>query len=56
LKVARKDLDAQVEKKAKELINKMRGPDGKTSEQAFAEFAKGNSEDPATAQTGGLSG
>jgi peptidyl-prolyl cis-trans isomerase D len=54
LKVARKDLDAQVEQKAKELINKMRGPDGKVSEQAFAEFAKGNSEDPATAQTGGL--
>ena len=29
LKVARKDLDAQVEQKAKDLITKLRGPDGK---------------------------
>lgn len=54
LKVARKDLDAQVEQKAKDLITKLRGPDGKTTEQAFAEAAKGNSEDPATARNGGL--
>jgi peptidyl-prolyl cis-trans isomerase D len=53
LKVARKDLDAQVEQKAKDLIAKLRGPDGKASEQAFAEAARGNSEDPATASTGG---
>lgn len=54
LKVARKDLDAQVEQKAKDLITKLRGPDGKTSEQAFSDAAKGNSEDPATAKNGGF--
>jgi len=54
LKVARKDLDAQVEQKTKELIAKLRGPDGKVSEQAFAEAAKGNSEDPATARNNGF--
>src|SRR6185369_3076897 len=41
LKVARKDLDAQVEQKAKDLIAKLRGP-------------KGQSEDPTTAQNGGF--
>ena len=54
LKVARKDLDAQVEQKAKDLITKLRGPDGKASEQAFADAARGNSEDPATAQNRGF--
>lgn len=54
LKVARKDLDAQVEQKAKDLIIKMRGPDGKTSEEAFADAARGISEDPATAQNRGF--
>ncbi|HKP82039.1 MAG TPA: peptidyl-prolyl cis-trans isomerase [Pyrinomonadaceae bacterium] len=54
LKVARKDLDPQVEQKAKDLIAKLRGPDGKVSEQAFAEAAKGNSEDPATARNNGF--
>ena len=54
LKVARKDLDAQVEQKAKELIAKLRGPNGQATEEAFAEAARGNSEDPATARNGGL--
>jgi len=54
LKVARKDLDAQVEQKAKNIIDKLRGPNGQATEQAFAEAAKGNSEDPATAQNGGF--
>ena len=54
LKVARKDLDAQVEQKAKDLIAKLRGPTGQSTEQAFAEVAKGNSEDPATAKNGGF--
>ena len=54
LKVARKDLDAQVEQKAKDLITKLRGPNGQTTEQAFTEAAKGNSEDPATANNGGF--
>lgn len=54
LKVARKDLDAQVEQKAKDIIAKVRGPNGEASEEAFAEAAKGNSEDPATAKNGGF--
>jgi peptidyl-prolyl cis-trans isomerase D len=54
LKVVRKDLDAQVEQKAKDLIAKLRGPDGKATEQAFADAARGNSEDPATAQNKGF--
>ena len=35
LKVARKDLDAQVEQKAKDLITKARGTTGQATEQAF---------------------
>jgi peptidyl-prolyl cis-trans isomerase D len=54
LKVARKDLDAQVEQKAKDLITKLRGTTGQATKEAFAEVAKGNSEDPATATRGGL--
>ena len=54
LKVARKDLDAQVEQKAKDLITKLRGTTGKATKEEFAEVAKGNSEDPATASRGGL--
>src|ERR1051325_8564249 len=54
LKVARKDLDAQVEQKAKDLIAKLSKPGGKTDEAAFSEAAKGNSEDPTTARNGGF--
>jgi len=54
LKVARKDLDAQVEQKAKDLITKLAKPGGKTDEAAFSEAAKGNSEDPTTARNGGF--
>lgn len=54
LKVARKDLDAQVEQKAKDLIAKLAVPGGPTPEAAFAEAARGNSEDPATAKNGGF--
>jgi peptidyl-prolyl cis-trans isomerase D len=54
LKVARKDLDAQVEQKAKDLITKLQGTTGQTTREAFAEVAKGNSEDPATARNGGM--
>jgi peptidyl-prolyl cis-trans isomerase D len=53
LKVAHKDLDAQVEQKAKDLITKLRGESGKADEKTFAEAARGNSEDPATASSGG---
>ena len=54
LKVARKDLDPQVEQKAKDLIVKLRGTDGKGTEAAFSDAARGNSEDPATAKNGGF--
>ncbi|HEY6231847.1 MAG TPA: SurA N-terminal domain-containing protein [Pyrinomonadaceae bacterium] len=53
LKVARKDLDAQVEQKAKDLIAKARAASPEESEKVFADLARGNSEDPATAKSGG---
>ena len=52
LKVARKDLDAQVEQKAKGLIEKARAARD-NGEKVFADLARGNSEDPATAPNGG---
>ena len=52
LKVARKDLDPQVEAKAQALIKKL-GKTSGVSEQTFADLARGNSEDPATAKNGG---
>ena len=56
LKVARKDLDAQVEQKAKDLIAKLRGQTGQVTEQAFADAARGNSEDPVSAKDNGFVG
>ncbi len=53
LKVARKDLDAQVEEKARELITKARAAKPEESEKTFSDLAKGHSEDPATAKAGG---
>jgi peptidyl-prolyl cis-trans isomerase D len=53
LKVARPDLDAQVKTKADELVAKARGTSSNTTEEAFADLAKGNSEDPGTAKNGG---
>lgn len=53
LKVARKDLDAQVEQKAKDLIQKIYAASPETREKVFADLARGNSEDPATAKSGG---
>jgi len=53
LKVARKDLDAQVEQKAKGLIEKARAASPETGEKVFADLARGNSEDPETARNGG---
>ena len=53
LKVARKDLDKQVEDKAKDLITKARAAKPEEGEKVFSDLAKGNSEDPATARTGG---
>jgi len=53
LKVAREDLDAAVKDKADGLVAKARGAAETTTETAFADLAKGNSEDPATAKAGG---
>ena len=53
LKVARKDLDAQVEQKAKDLLSKLAAAKPEDREKVFAELARGNSEDPATAKAGG---
>ena len=54
LKVARKDLDAQVEQKAKDLIAKAAAAKPEEAEKVFADLARGNSEDPATAKNGGF--
>jgi peptidyl-prolyl cis-trans isomerase D len=53
LKVARPDLDAQVEKKAKDLIAKLTSGGTTATEEAFAEAARGNSEDPVSARNNG---
>jgi peptidyl-prolyl cis-trans isomerase D len=53
LKVARKDLDATQEQKAKDLITKIQAASADTREKVFADLARGNSEDTATASSGG---
>jgi len=53
LKVARPDLDAQVEQKAKDLLTKIATAPTDKQEQVFSDLARGNSEDPATAKNGG---
>jgi peptidyl-prolyl cis-trans isomerase D len=53
LKVAREDLDPSVKAKADGLAAKAKGAGETTTEAAFADLAKGNSEDPATAKAGG---
>ena len=53
LKIAREDLDTTVKAKADALVAKARGDQETTAEEAFADLAKGNSEDPTTAKDGG---
>ncbi len=53
LKVARPELDQEVLNKATQLVAKIRKDDLTSSEDEFAELARGNSEDPATAKGGG---
>src|SRR5437899_3932807 len=53
LKVASPALDDTVKKKADDLVARARGTSGTSTEDAFAELAKGNSENPATAKNGG---
>ncbi len=53
LKVASPELDQQVLTKATEIANGLRNQQGIGEEAAFAEAARGKSEDPATAKNGG---
>ena len=53
LKVARPELDQEVLNEATAIVGRIRQPDLTAPEEAFAEQARGNSEDPATAQAGG---
>ena len=53
LKVADPKLEATVKAKAEDLAQRARGTTGTATEADFAELAKGNSEDPATAKAGG---
>ncbi len=57
LRVAKPDLETQVSAKAAELVGQLKKDGPTVSEEAFANLAKGHSENPATAQNGGkLSG
>lgn len=53
LRVAKPELDDQVLAKANEIVQNARRTEGKISEEAFADIAKGQSEDPRTALNGG---
>src|SRR5215210_3327814 len=53
LKVARPELDQEVLNKASAIVGRIRKEDLTASEEEFAEQARGNSEDPATAKEGG---
>ncbi|HVF68888.1 MAG TPA: SurA N-terminal domain-containing protein, partial [Pyrinomonadaceae bacterium] len=53
LKVARPELDQEILSKATSLVTKIRKEDLTAGEQEFADLARGNSEDPATAREGG---
>lgn len=53
MKVARPELDQDVQQRASQLVQRLRGDEMKTSEEKFAEAARGNSEDAATAKQGG---
>ncbi len=57
LRVAKPEFDSQVQAKASELIQRLKKDGGAVSEAAFGELAKGHSENPASAPSGGkLSG
>ncbi|CAN5170654.1 SurA N-terminal domain-containing protein [soil metagenome] len=53
LKIARPDLEASVLEEANSLVKEARGESDQATEEKFAELARGNSEDPATAKNGG---
>ena len=53
LRVPKPEFDADVMAKANQIVERTRKDSGKISEEAFAEIAKGQSESPTTARTGG---
>ncbi len=53
LRVAKPEFDSQVQTKASELVQQLRKDGQIVSEEAFATLAKGHSESPATASSGG---
>ena len=53
LRVAKPEFEAQVMEKANQIVQNARKDGGKISEEAFAELARGQSENPATARNGG---
>ena len=53
LRVAKPELDGQVQSKANELVQQLKKDGPTVSEAAFGELAKGHSENPATAPIGG---
>ena len=53
LRVPKPEFDADILSKANQLVERLRKDNGKISEEAFAEIAKGQSENPNTARTGG---
>ena len=53
LRVPKPEFDADILAKANQLVERLRKDNGKISEEAFAEIAKGQSENPNTARTGG---
>ncbi|MEO6590225.1 MAG: peptidyl-prolyl cis-trans isomerase [Pyrinomonadaceae bacterium] len=53
LRVPKPEFDADIAAKANQLVERLRKDGGKISEEAFAEIAKGQSENPNTARSGG---
>ena len=53
LRVPKPEFEADILAKANQLVERLRKDNGKISEEAFAEIAKGQSENPNTARTGG---
>src|SRR2546425_1925992 len=53
LRVVRAELDETVKKKGDDLVARARGTSGTSTEDAFAELARGNSENPGTTKNGG---
>ena len=53
LRVAKPEFDSQVQTKAAELVQRLKADGTTVSEEAFAELAKGHSENPSTAPNGG---